>query len=735
VISVYNMGDKYELSAEIQVNFFQLGNIDLLNRPKVSASSLEDAGWTNAGTGQVTLYTTTYQAGETGITWDQNIIIHITPIKPDGTIVGPDDLDDYVDGLLEESTIADVLTADYSGDKLVIWIQPVQGSWESGQEYGALYDDLLHRLQDVYYKHNYNEFPTEAELKEFNPEISVFPSFDGIGNAVLIPTSCKIRNVAAGNYDLSMDHPIDPDGKWAHLQPEAIIKAPIPAELIENAYAGLDVDVYKTTSQAALREGPSEPSPISYTAWVSGTSYAVGSKVTSSGKNYQLNEALTGNEIYQNPGSSRKWREIANRTAGSPVLIQLKKGQDLYYVSGPDSGWYKMSTPYGLEGYIKASQVVYDRHLSPSQTKDRIVTDQLFRIKKVTVNTKQMTVSVNAEHVSYDLNGVLIDNVNIVRKSPAQAIAMIEDAFMIPYQGTIASNITDTTDKSYTAEISGRNGTFALLDPDKGVVAQFEAAYRRDNWDLFVMEKNATDQGFRITYGNNMLGVNWNINRDQLITRIVPVAKDENGDSLYVSDTVKWIDSDRINDYPVVRMERLKVDGQVGKDDGTETDTNWTTETLRAEMTKRANARFSVDKVDQLKHEITIDFVRLGDTAEYQQFKDLQNVRLYDTVIAIDPRVDLSVSVQVTEIEFDAVNERVTAMKLSNIEGYNLRNTAGFNVLNNSITSDKLTDDVSDSIIENVSDEANDYTDSKVSEASQSIRTWVTNNFQPIATT
>lgn len=542
-------------------------------------------------------------------------------------------------------------------------------------------------------------------------------NFGTNGDAILSPTSCVIKNVAAGQYDLTMEHPIDPDNKWAHLQPEAIIRAPIPAELIENAYAGMDVDVYKTTDRAALREGPSEPTTITYGGWSSGATYSVGAKVTYDNKNYQCNQFdESSGYIMVPPPNSPWWVEIARMTPGSPILAQLKTGTDLYYVSGPSSGWYKMSTTYGMEGYIKSSQVSYNRHLTPSETHDRVITSQLFRIKNVTVDTKQMKVSVTAEHVSYDLNGVLIDYVNIVRKPPAQAIGWIEAAFMIDYQGTIASNITESSHRLYSAEISGRNGTFALLDPDKGVVAQFEAAFRRDNWDLFVMEKASPDNGFRIRYGNNMLGVNWKIGSDQLVTRIVPVAKDEDGETLYVSDNSKWVDSQYISNYPVIRMERLKVNGQVGKDDGTETDTTWTKAALRAEMLKQAQSRYSVDKCDELKHDITIDFVRLGDTEEYQQFKNLQDIRLYDTVIAEDPRIDLSVSVQVVEIEFDAINERITAMKLSNVEGYNVKNVAGFNVLNNSITGNKLTDDAGDDIVNQAVDESAEYTDEKAAQ-------------------
>ena len=557
-------------------------------------------------------------------------------------------------------------------------------------------------------------------------------AFDKNGDVVLMPISAKVHIVAAGKYDLALDHPIDQDGKWTHLVPEAIIKAPIPEELIENAFAGLEVDVYQTTvAGAALRSGPSEPTSITYSSWVAGTSYAVGSKVTAGVHNYQLNSELSGYEVYTNPAANGKWARIADMTEGSPVLVKLKLGAELYYVATENETWYQMSTNYGLEGYIKQNQVEYVRHQTPSQTTDRIITEQLFRIRKVTVDTKKMTISVSAEHVSYDLNGVLVNDLEIVRQPPAQSIAWIENSFLIPYQGMIASNIIESEDRLYSAKISGRNGTYAMLDPNNGVVAQFKAAFRRDNWDMFVMEKTNTDRGFRIRYGNNMTGVSWNISTEKLVTRIVPVAKDEDGSDLYLDDTI-WVDSPNINNYPVIRMERIKVDGQVGKDDGTQTDTTWTAATLRAEMEKQAQARYDIDKCDEAMHEITIDFVRLGDTDEYKQFKDLQKVRLYDKVIAIDERIGLSVSVEVVEIEFDAVNERIDALKLSNVEGYNLENVAGFNVLNNSITGDKLTDSAQGDIVSTATEEAAAFTNDRVNNLNYNLRSWVTNNFQPL---
>ena len=548
-------------------------------------------------------------------------------------------------------------------------------------------------------------------------------NFQNNGDVVLTPISGSHRNVAGGSYDLSMVHPIDPDGKWAHLVPDAIIKAPVPEETIENAFSGLDADVYKTTQQAALRSGPHEPSTITYGSWSAGATYSVGAKVTYDSRNYQCTSFdESSGYIMVPPPNSPWWVEIARTAPGDPALVNLKSGTDLYYVSGPDGGWYVMSTTYGLEGYIKADYVTYDRHLTPAETQPRTIREQLFRITAVTVDTKEMRVTVEAEHVSYDLNGVLIDHAKIVRKPPAQALAWIQQAFMLDYRGTIATNMVSNVHTDYSAEIAGKSGMYAILDPDKGVVPTFDAEFRRDNWDLFVMNKTNTDRGFRIRYGNNLQGVNWKINREQA-TRVVPVAKDEDGSELYLEGT-RWIDSTRINDYPVIRMERLKVSGQVGKDDGTETGTNWTAAALRAEMTKQAQARFSVDKADQIQHEITVEFERLGDTEEYKDFKALQQVVLYDTVVVIDERVGLGASVTVSEIEFDIIKEKITALKLTNVNPYHVKNVSGFNVLVNTITGDKLTDDAGDEIIveavDTAVDESNDYTDKK---AAQTLKT------------
>ena len=549
------------------------------------------------------------------------------------------------------------------------------------------------------------------------PMICVFDkdntNFEGNGNAILIPTEAKAKMVAGGNYDMTMKHPIDPEGKWKHLLPDAIIRIPVPEEEIENAFSGYDADVYKTTTEAALREATNEPTAITYQTWRAGGDYQKGSKVTVPGwnhKNYQCTYYdPTSGQVMVPPYNSSWWKPIADKTAGAAVLVTLPAGTDLYFVEDVDATWYKMSTYYGVIGYIKKTDVTYDRHLTPSETQPRIIREQLMRITNATIDTKNRTVSVTAQHVSYDLGGILVREAAIIQASPAMALGRITEGFMIDYEGTIATNLTSDDNGTYTDTIKGKNGIYCLLDPDKGIVSQFNAAYKRDNWDIFIMKKVETDQGFRLKYRKNLLGVNWAQKRDGLVTRVVPVAKDEGGADLYLPET--WIDSPLINNYPRIRMERLTVKGQIGKDKGLGDDSVWTETDLYAEMRTKAEERFTVDKADLITQEVTVDFEMIGDTEEYQELKGLEKVLLYDTVTVEDETVGLSMQLTVTEMEWDAIRKKVTALKLSNVNNRAGKNVTGYNVQAKSIGSDKLTDDVAGEILNDVRGMIPDYAD------------------------
>lgn len=50
--------------------------------------------------------------------------------------------------------------------------------------------------------------------------------YDSNGDMTLLPTTCELSTEINGAWELTMSHPLDLDGRWKHLEEEAVISAP-----------------------------------------------------------------------------------------------------------------------------------------------------------------------------------------------------------------------------------------------------------------------------------------------------------------------------------------------------------------------------------------------------------------------------------------------------------------------------------------------------------------------------
>lgn len=110
------------------------GNVDLLHRKIIEAQQLVEKGWADAGNGIATLYSSLYDEDifQNGVETQ----IMITPILPDGSVLSPEELDEYVYN--ELSGAENILDADRLG--LVIHV----GDNEDNGFH-------LHEMQEEYY--------------------------------------------------------------------------------------------------------------------------------------------------------------------------------------------------------------------------------------------------------------------------------------------------------------------------------------------------------------------------------------------------------------------------------------------------------------------------------------------------------------------------------------------------------------------------------------------------------
>lgn len=115
-VAVGDLATQAELRADIEALGLN-GNVDLTKRPVVYAEKMKSAGYSEFSGDYATLYSQTY-------TWDveqSNATVTLatllmTPIKADGTVLSPAQMDDYMLDLYEAAeTVSGLIAADTSG--------------------------------------------------------------------------------------------------------------------------------------------------------------------------------------------------------------------------------------------------------------------------------------------------------------------------------------------------------------------------------------------------------------------------------------------------------------------------------------------------------------------------------------------------------------------------------------------------------------------------------------------
>lgn len=507
------------------------------------------------------------------------------------------------------------------------------------------------------------------------------------GVAVLFPMSCSVTEQAGASYELDMEYPLA-DEKWKLLTTGNVIRVPVPATDTETAQAGTAKNVYRAVSAGAtMYSSQSVSQRVTYVQWTP-RSYSVGSRVTHQGKNYRLIKSLQVDELFPPDSelSHGKWARISNMTSGASILYRFSAYEEFILLQDMGNGWYRGRTRGGIEGYIKANEAEFYVQEILHDVAPRTLRDQLFRIYETEVVTERNTVRVRGRHVSYDLTGVLLGDCDINNRTPTAAISAVHDAMLQQIETTIATNLT-TADGNFTGNLSQKNVVFALLDPDNGIVPYYRARLVRDNWDFFIFKNDNKDRGFTIEYGKNLKGVTWKRNSENVITRIMPVAQTADGADFFLDGT-RYIDSPYIDIYPTINMERLEVSAKVGGDNGS--GGTWTEATLRAHMRELANNRFNVDHCDLVPYEVKVDFIRLGDTEEFKQYKNMDKLFLYDTVSVLHTPIGLNDALVVTQYKWDALNGRFLEITLSNSYDYGFGKISGFQLSGGSVTAGKI---------------------------------------------
>lgn len=549
-------------------------------------------------------------------------------------------------------------------------------------------------------------------------------SFDDNGICILSPTSCTVKEVAGGQYELILEHPLDSMGKYAMLTEERLIKAPVPLTVIPTitlpemkvwtvvtattAYSKAPTKTYKNKNWKKIKKV--KDNPLNY-AWFATKYYNYGSLALLSNTVY---EAAHANYNVQPGTNSYFWSALGTLNEAQPttdtgsVVAQLTVGTQIYKIA--DVGDYmKIRLLDGKVGFVAVEDCEETTQRYQETITEQTITEQIFRIYRTSCDEETDTYTAYAKHISYDFVANKLYECNITDVSPNEAIAALQGALMNQDTRKIACDITG---KTVTADWSFKNPVNALLDPDSGIVGILNARLVRNNNDFFILNSANPRTGITIKYGSNLLGVQWDRSIENVVTRVVPRSGNGSSGYTYIEDggrisgaTVlnegkNYVESPIADEYQIPRTMVLNCSYTIGQEyEQANGDTaKYTEAEVKAKMKADAADKFLKDKVDGVDIQLNVNFLLLGDSEEYKQYKGLQRVNIYDILTIKTGKSNIDVTAQVTEYEYDCLLRRYNYVKVGTINSFNKR-IAGYRFMNGSITYEKLSADLIDRIV------------------------------------
>lgn len=252
---------------------------------------------------------------------------------------------------------------------------------------------------------------------------------------------------------------------------------------------------------------------------------------------------------------------------------------------------------------------------------------QLFRIYRVEKISKEIkTIKVWAKHIFYDLVYYFIEDSRAVNCSIKTAM---EKA--LPGDVSTIYKVDSDIILANTIYFVQTNPVEAMF----GIIKRWKCGeIKRDNFDIKILKQIGKDSGVLISQGKNILGLKFNSDTKDVVTKLYPVGY--NGIKL----TEKYINvpnwnSDKYPPFPIVKKIQFKE--------------------AEDEVTLRAMAKESIKTIGLSKVNIEVDFIELSKTKEYENYKHLQKVNVGDRVIVRYKDFDIYIKVPVIKIRKDVL--------------------------------------------------------------------------------
>lgn len=256
-------------------------------------------------------------------------------------------------------------------------------------------------------------------------------------------------------------------------------------------------------------------------------------------------------------------------------------------------------------------------------------------------------VTVNAHHISYRLNNIILEPYTASSASSAVAGITTHSANTNPF--------TFSTDKNVNAsfEVDKPTGVRSILFGQEGSLLDVfgTADFKFDKFSVQMLQHRGSDTGVTVRYGKNLTEIDWTHDTSGTYNALAPYWTDGT-ETVYLPEIIVQPTT------PITPVKPLALDmSDKFESKPSEAD-------LRAAAVAYLNTTEPWNPADNIK----IDFLALWQSLEYEAIAPLERVGLCDTVSIYWTDVGIvSEKAKVVKVTYDVLAERFTEIEVGTV--------------------------------------------------------------------
>lgn len=253
-------------------------------------------------------------------------------------------------------------------------------------------------------------------------------------------------------------------------------------------------------------------------------------------------------------------------------------------------------------------------------------------------------VTVNAEHISYDMSGYAV--------KPFQVASIVLALQGLKSNSVVPCPFEFWTDKdvSTTYAVTKPSSMRSLLGGTEGSILDIygKGEYEFDKYSVKLWTNRGKDRGVTIRYGKNLTDLRQEENCSDVYTAVYPFWFSEEDGLVTLDDFV--VRASGTYDYERIMPLDLSDKWQ---------------EAPTKEMLEEAASKYITDNnIGVPKVNLDVSFVQLAQSEEYKNYSLLETVRLCDTVSVEFPKLGVSAKSKCVKTVYDVIADRYISIEL-----------------------------------------------------------------------